>query len=151
MCVFDVSIVLNTVFYSRKYTVAFCAGLLISLWHFVRLSIFCVAFCLGGIWSVAFCAVAFCPVALCPYTWLRKQFTTDLVEKLKSERVDNLSSRVGCRIGNWVTTANGWINTHRPTQINSTVESRRRQRCVCIGLYILHFTLCREDFNTCRV
>ena len=31
--------------------------------------------------------------------------TTVLVEKLKTEHVENLSSRVGCRIGNWVTTA----------------------------------------------
>ena len=28
--------------------------------------------------------------------------TTDLVEKVKTENVENLSSRVGCRIGNWV-------------------------------------------------
>ena len=40
---------------------AFCPRMFISLWHFVRLSIFCVAFCQGGIWSVAFCAVALCP------------------------------------------------------------------------------------------
>ena len=29
----------------------------------------------------------------------------DLVKKLKTEHVDNLSSQDGCRIGNWVTTA----------------------------------------------
>jgi len=39
----------------------------------------------------------------------------DLVEELKTERVEDLSSGDGCRIGNWVTTA-----THHPTQQNST-------------------------------
>jgi len=94
----------------------------------------------------------------------------------KTEHVDeNLSSRVGCRIGNWVTSydcrrrrvlhyvhrptqlnstqhfsfqffykirrQSSWascefnFNTHRtmPTRLNSTVESRRRRRCV-LGL-----------------
>jgi len=31
-------------------------------------------------------------------------------------------SRVGCIIGNWVTTADGWERTHRPTQLNSTQQ-----------------------------
>ena len=38
----------------------------------------------------------------------------------KLEYVGNLSSRVGCRIGNWVTTAVGWVHTarHNSTQLN---------------------------------
>ena len=42
--------------------------------------------------------------------WIRNQFTTDLVDKLKNEHVENLSSRVGCRTGNWVTTADGYTS-----------------------------------------
>jgi len=37
----------------------------------------------------------------------------DLVEKLKTEHVENLSSRAGYRFGNWVTTADGWVHTAR--------------------------------------
>ena len=31
----------------------------------------------------------------------------------KNEHIENLSSRVGCRIGNWVTTVDGWVHTAR--------------------------------------
>jgi len=41
----------------------------------------------------------------------------DLVEQLKTEHVKNLCSRVGCIIGNWVTTADTPPDT---TQLNST-------------------------------
>ena len=38
----------------------------------------------------------------------------------KLEHVENLSSRVGCRIGNWVTTVVGWVHTarHNSTRLN---------------------------------
>jgi len=43
-------------------------------------------------------------------------------QKLKDKRIENLSSRVGCRIGNWITTADGWVHSarHNSTQLNST-------------------------------
>ena len=42
-----------------------------------------------------------------------------MVEKLKTEHVENLSSRVGCRIGNWVTTADcDRVHTPDTTQLN---------------------------------
>jgi len=62
--------------------------------------------------------------------WIRNEFTTSLIEKLKTEHVENLStvsSRVGCRIENWVTTAD---TIHRPTQLNSTQQS-----CSVVNFY----------------
>jgi len=35
------------------------------------------------------------------------EFTTIWLKKMKTEHVENLSSRVDCRIGNWFTTADG--------------------------------------------
>ena len=42
-------------------------------------------------------------------------------KKLKAEHVENLSSRVVCKIGNWVTTADGWVHTarHNSTPLNT--------------------------------
>jgi len=51
--------------------------------------------------------------------WLFLHYIT-LVEILNTEHVENLSSRVGCKIGNWVTTADGWLHTarHNSTRLN---------------------------------
>jgi len=44
--------------------------------------------------------------------------------KLIAEHVENLSSRVGCRIiGNWITTADGWVHTSRHNSIRLNVFS----------------------------
>jgi len=52
-----------------------------------------------------------------------------------SSLVTNRNSSTAQKIVNWATTANGCVHTADTTQLNLTVESRRRRRsrAVCIG------------------
>ena len=62
-----------------------------------------------------------CRVELCRRCMLNSQLHGGFGwKKMKIEHVENLSSRVDCRIENWVTTADGWVHTarHNSTRLN---------------------------------